>query len=456
MIGRVFDSFVEGSPVSVMFRATLERLLSAERMDAIFAQAATRQKAGELLFSTCVDLMTLVVARVRKSVHAAYRAQAERVGVSVQSVYNKLAGVEPAVSERMIATTAVDLADAMQRMRGRPRTPLPGYDVRILDGNYLAGTEHRLDELRSLGAAALPGMTLCLFDPPWGLVREVVACEDGHANERGLVDRMLPRAEAGQCWVADRNFCIHAVLFGLAERQASFVIRQHPQVVGELSGRRRKAGKTTDATLEEQSLRVTRADGRTLELRRVTVTLDQPTRFGETELHLLSNLPPRVSAARMAATYRNRWSVETAFMHLATVLRSEVGTLGYPDAALFGFCIGLLLYNALAFLQTALRRAHPRQAGARDFSMYYLADEISGVYRGMMIAIPPDHWHRAFAALTPQKFADALLDVARRVDVAPLLANPPPKKSVPIKRQSGQRGKHVSTQQILMKRSKTR
>jgi IS4 transposase len=453
MIGRVFDAFLAGSPVSVMFRATLERVLSADRMDVIFAEAATRQKVGELLFSTCVDLMALVVARVRKSVHAAYRAQADRVGVSVQSVYNKLAGIEPRVSEQMTTTTAADLTEAMRRMRVRPQTPLPGYDVRILDGNYLSGTEHRLEELRTLGAAALPGMTLCLFDPQWQLVRDVVACEDGHANERGLVDRVLPKAEAGQCWVADRNFCIHAVLFGLARRQAFLVIRHHPQVVGELLGRRRKAGRAADGTLYEQPLRVTGDDGQILVLRRVTVVLDRPTRFGETEVHLLANLPQRVSAVRIAATYRNRWSIETAFMHLATVLRSEVNTLGYPDAALFGFCIGLLLYNVLAFLESALRTAHPRRTGAQALSMYYLADEISGVYRGMMIAVPAAHWRKAFAELTPQEFADSLLMIAKRVDLAQFRANPPPRKKPPPKRQSGHRGNHVSTYKILQKRT---
>jgi IS4 transposase len=455
MLSRVFDPFLAGSPVSVMYRATLERILSAERMDAIFAQTAARQKAGELLFSSCVDLMALVVAKVRKSVHAAYRVQAERVGVSFQSVYNKLAGIEPAVSERMTALTAADLAEAMRRMGVRPQEPLAGYDVRVLDGNYLAGTEHRLQELRTLGAAALPGMTLCLFDPQWGLVRDVVAWEDGHANERGLVDRVLPKAEAGQCWLADRNFCIHAMLFGLAERQAFFVIRQHPQVVGELQGRRRRAGRTTDAALYEQSLRVQRRD-QVLTLRRITIVLDQPTRFGESEVHLLANLPSRVSAARIAAAYRERWSLETAFMHLATVLRSEVNTLGYPDAALFGFCIGLLLYNALAFLQAALRTAQPRTAGRRVLSMYYLADEISGVYRGMMIAVPAERWRQAFAELTPQEFADAILAIAKKVDLAQFLANPPPVKTTPPKRQSGQRGKHVSTCKILQQRTSRR
>lgn len=298
-------------------------------------------------------------------------------------------------------------------------------------------------------------MTLCLFDPQWGLVRDVVAWEDGHANERGLVDRILPKAEAGQCWLADRNFCIHAVLFGLAERQAFFVVRQHPQVVGELQGRRRRAGRTTDAALYEQSLSVKRRD-QVLALRRITIVLDQPTRFGESEIHLLANLPSRVSAARIAAAYRERWSLETAFMHLATVLRSEVNTLGYPDAAIFGFCIGLLLYNALAFLQAALRTAQPRKTGRRALSMYHLADEISGVYRGMMIALPAQRWRQAFAELSPQEFADAILAIAKKVHLAQFLATPPPTKTTPPKRKSGQREKHVSTCKILQQRSSLR
>jgi IS4 transposase len=454
MVGGVFKAFLEGSPVSVMFRATLERILSPQKMDAVFAKAATRQKAGELLFSTCVDLMALVVARTRKSVHAAYRAQAERVGVSVRSVYNKLAGIEPHVSEQMTASTAAEMAAVMQQMQVRPRTLLPGYDVRILDGNYLAGTEHRLEELRTLGAAALPGMTLCVFDPQRQLVRDVVVCEDGHANERGLVDRVLPKVEAGQCWVADRNFCTYAVLFGVAARQAFFVVRHHPQVVGELLGRRQAAGRGEAGDLFEQPLRVISRDGQTLVLRRVTVVLDQPTRFGETEIHLLANLPRQVSAAHVAAVYQNRWSIETAFMHLATVLRSEVNTLGYPDAALFGFCVGLLLYNALAFLQAALRTAQRRKAKDRPLSMYYLADEISGVYRGMMIAIPAPHWREAFAALTPEEFAATLLAMAKQVDLDKFLANPSSVNKPPPKRQSGRRGNHVSTHKILQARKK--
>jgi IS4 transposase len=453
MLGSVFEAFLKASPVSVLYRAAIERALSPERLDALFARTAERQRVGELMFSTCVDLMTLVVARVRKSVHAAHRAHSDRLGVSVRSLYNKLAGIEPCVTEELVAATAADLAAVMAAMKALRRAPLAGYEVRVLDGNYLGGTEHRLAELRPLGAAALPGMTLCLYDPQRNLVNSIIACEDGHANERGLIGRVLLKAEPGQCWVADRNFSVCSFLFGLSEREAYFVVRQHPQLVGQPVGRVKKGGRAGDAALSEQSLRVTNPRGETLLLRRVSLHLAQPTRFGDREVHLLTNLPAGVTAGQVAGVYRDRWSIETAFMHLATVLRSEVNTLGYPDAALFAFGIGLLLYNVLALLEAAVETAQPRRACRdRRLSPYYLADEISGVYRGMMIAVPPPYWRDAFAGLSPAQFARELLAIARRVEVQPLLANPPPKKTAPTPKTRGTRGAHVATQRLLQKR----
>ena len=44
--------------------------------------------------------------------------------------------------------------------------------VRSLDGNHLGGTAHRLVELRTMRAAALPGQTLVVRDPELGLVTE--------------------------------------------------------------------------------------------------------------------------------------------------------------------------------------------------------------------------------------------------------------------------------------------
>ena len=112
-------------------------------------------------------------------------------------------------------------------MGGERAAWLPGYPVKILDGNHLAGTEHRLKELRTIGAGALPGHALVVLDPQAMLVTDVFPCEDGHAQERSLLDQVLETIRPGEVWIADRNFCTTGFLFGIARRGGSFVIRQH-------------------------------------------------------------------------------------------------------------------------------------------------------------------------------------------------------------------------------------
>jgi IS4 transposase len=60
----------------------------------------------------------------------------------------------------------------------------------------------------------------------------------------------------------------------------------------------------------------------------------------------------------VAELYRGRWTIETAFQELARDLNSEINALGYPKAALFGFCVALVLYNAVALMRAALRGVH--------------------------------------------------------------------------------------------------
>ena len=63
---------------------------------------------------------------------------------------------------------------------------------------------------------------------------------------------------------------------------------------------------------------------------------------GETEIHILTTLPPADAPTRqVAALYAARWTIETAFHPLTLELQCEVDTLGYPKAALFGFCVAL-------------------------------------------------------------------------------------------------------------------
>src|SRR5436305_3446002 len=95
LLGPVFERFVQHSPISVMARGLLEHALIPAELDALFERTAERQYTKELLFSTAVELLTLVVTRVRPSVHAAFQAQRADIPVSITSVYNKLDGIEP-------------------------------------------------------------------------------------------------------------------------------------------------------------------------------------------------------------------------------------------------------------------------------------------------------------------------------------------------------------------------
>jgi len=460
-LGDVLDRFAEESPISVMFRASLENVFSAERLDALFAETAQRQKNKRLLFSMCVDLMAVVAAKIRPSVRAAYLRKREALGISVAAVYDKLAGIEPEVSRRLVQATASDLAQTIRSMGGEKPSPLPGYEVRIVDGNHLPGSEHRLKELRTLGAAALPGHALAILDPQALLIEDVVPCEDGHAHERTLLPELATLARPGQCWIADRAFCTIAFLTSLHRRGARFVVRQHGQLKGRLVGERRELGRVETGMVYEQPIEIGPAEN-PLRLRRITVELDRPTRDGDRELHVLTDLPESPAGALsgmeidgrlVAEVYRERWTVETAFQHLAVALRSEVRTLGYPDAALFGFCTAVALYNVLSAIRAALRVAHRLDEKRRTVSMQNVAEEVAGVSRGLSIAVPEERWS-LFEALSPDELGRELLNLARKADVRCYLARPARPKRPPPKRTSGGRGKHVSVQRLLDQRPK--
>ena len=64
---------------------------------------------------------------------------------------------------------------------------LPGYRIKIIDGNAIAATEHRLKPLRDINSAPLPGQSLVVLDPSLMLAVDVFPCVDGHAQERSSV-----------------------------------------------------------------------------------------------------------------------------------------------------------------------------------------------------------------------------------------------------------------------------
>src|SRR5206468_7884530 len=224
MLGKVFARFVEKSPLSVMVRGTLERVLGAEQLEAWFARTAQKQYTRTVLFSTVYDILSHVVFRMKPSVRAAYRDQQDKVGASLISLSNKLNGVETHTSAELVRYSAAVLAPLIEQLDGARAPWLPGYRVKIIDGNCIEASDRRLKALRAVQGGAMPGKSLVVYEPAHGLVRDVFPCEDGHAQERSLFGALRETIQTGDLWIADRNFCTCALLCAIDRRGACFII----------------------------------------------------------------------------------------------------------------------------------------------------------------------------------------------------------------------------------------
>jgi hypothetical protein len=452
IFGEVFERFVASCPGCVMFRALMDHMFAPAKLDALFHRAAEKQYERELLFSTLVDLVSQVVTRSSKSVHAAYVKARARISVSVRALYDKLDHVEPCTSRALVQHTAEQARKLIDDTEGCCEPLIKGYRVRILDGNHLGKTEHRLGVLRGTAAGALPGQCLVLLDPQRMVIEDVFPCEDAHAQERSLLTEVLPTIRPRDLVIDDRNFCTLAFLFAVMARKAYFITRQHGRMPWTPRGKPRHIGRTETGQVYEQDIELRDpATGEPKRVRRVTVKLKKPTRDGDMEIHVLTNLPAsRVSAVKVARLYQRRWTLEAAFNELTLHLRCEINTLGYPKAALFAFCVAACCYNLLATIKGALRGVHSEEVLKNDFSNFFLADEINGNYRGMMVALPPTKWE-VFQTLSTKAMAAQLKRWARCVDLQNYPKHPRgPKK--PKRKCPNAQFHHVSTWKLLEER----
>ncbi len=449
LLDQVFERFIQESPVSVMVRGLLEKALCPKKLDQLFKQSAKAQYTRELLFSTVVNLMSLVVCGIYPSVHAAHQAKTKEVGVSVTSIYNKLNGIEPFVSAQLVRDTANEMEATIRHLNASLPDLLPGYRVKILDGNVLAATEHRLKVLRQTNSAPMPGKSLVVLDPALMLAVDVFPCEDGHAQERSLLTSVLPSVEGGDVWIADRNFCTNKFLFGIADREGYFVIREHQCLSWHPQTELQQCASVEGRQVFEQTISLSDDDGQLLLVRRVQVHLAEPTRDGDQDIFILTNLPVKAASATLITQlYRKRWTLETLFQVLTQTLGCEIKTLGYPKAALFAFCVALVAYNVLSVVKAALRSVYSTAVIEEEVSSYYLADEIQGTYRGMMIAIAPQEW-RCFEQFNFIQLATVLKDLASFVQLKAFRRHPRgPKKPQP-KRTRPKNKPHVSTAKLL-------
>jgi len=88
-----------------------------------------------------------------------------------------------------------------------------------------------------------------------------------------------------------------------------------------------------------------------------------------------------------------------------------------------------------------------------EVSGFYIADEISGVFRGMMIAIPDKEW-KVFRQYTRAEFIQFLIRLSANVKLSVFRKHPRGPKKKPKKRKSDPKTPHVSTAKLIAMRKK--
>jgi hypothetical protein len=117
LLETIFAPFVKERPICVMARAVLERLLDAPRLDALLARTAQQQYAGDILFSSLVQLMSEVVLGVHPTVHTAYQANKEAIKVLTTALYNKLDRIETGVAAALVRDSAALAESVVKALR---------------------------------------------------------------------------------------------------------------------------------------------------------------------------------------------------------------------------------------------------------------------------------------------------------------------------------------------------
>jgi Transposase DDE domain len=442
--------FVEDAPVAVMTRVAVDRMTEGTSIDLILDEVAEGQYTREFMLGHFVHVMCDVTCGFRKSVRQAFLKRDLEQVASISAFYRKLARMESAVPAAIVRQTTGRARELISAAGGLMPEPVPGYAARILDGNILTGTEHRITELRSTRSATLPGMSLAVYEPASGLVLDVILEENAHTQERALLDQVV--IEPDQLWIMDRNFCVRSFVFRISRARAFFLVRWHASAMPfEPIGTLRSVGRCDGGEIFEQDIWVDDPEckDRRYRLRRIVLRLDQPTRNDDTQIILITNLPNTVSAELCCSAYRGRWQIEGHFQRLTDLLHCEIPTLGYPRAALFAFAMSVVAGNGLAIVKGSLRAVHGDEM-VNEISNHALVKDSAEVYPGMMIAAPPPIWS-FLGHCSLEQVAGLLTALAANVRVDRMLRSKRGPKKKATKKSSGSRMHHLATKKLLDK-----
>jgi hypothetical protein len=446
------EAAIEVSPLTVLVRGVLEWACPDSFFEEVFdCQCRPKQWNRKLTISAIAWLMLAVVAGVRRSVFAAFQADqasdSPSITATASALYAKYGRIDPRFTTAVVRRSAERMFDLLTTAGVKGPFGWEGYRIIVLDGTDLGGTEHRLKPLRAIKAAGLPGRFVAAYDLATGLVVDAVASEDAYTSERALVRAIVMAAVVNNLFVADRHFSTTEILFGIMDRRAFFVIRQHESLRWRPLKEACVVGRVATGEVWEQPIVVEETDtGACRRMRRIILKLDTPTDEGDAEIVLLSNLE-RVSALRICDLYRDRWTIERHFALVKTVLHGEIEGLGHPRAALFAMGMALVAANALSVVKHALRVTHGQEEFEK-LSGYYMADEVAGNYRAVDVLVGETEWE-ALTSMPAEEFWEWSRAVGSRVRTRALHKHPRgPKKPQPP-RSSGKERHHYSTYRLI-------
>lgn len=452
-----FDAAITVSPFTTLVRGVIDWMFPGSAWTRLHEDLAPQCRTRSLSIDAVCSLMVQVVSGSRRSVFASFTADQSRgtptIEASYQALYGKLGRMAPEFSCGLVRASAQRLTSLM-KVAGCEELPgWKGYRIRMIDGTQPNGSEHRLEVLRRLRAAGLPCRLVVLFDPALRMCVDAEANEDAYASEQVMAEPLFARARAKDLFVGDRHYCVTRLFLQMHDRQAYFVIRQHlPQLILKELGKAKRIGRVETGMVWEQPVQVTDGKtGRSMKLRRVIIKLDEPTENGDTEVRLLTNLPARKNAKKIARLYRKRWSIERHFDFIKNNLNGQIESLGQPRASIFAMCLSMVAGNALAVVKQTIASMHGEDE-VEQLSGYYLADEIAGNYRAVSALLTPSVLAE-LSELSAKRFWAWCRRVGREISLIALYAHPRGPKQPPPRKKSGKDRHHYSTHRLQIEQN---
>lgn len=446
----LLEKFIRKCPFAVITRVLTEAFIS-RHLDGVFEENREHQYENQLKFSALAFAVADVTLNFCENLNQAYKQHREQLAVAITSFYEKVRCIRPALSEAVVRDSALRVVELQDALDYQPWQVLPGYRCFDVDGNHLPRTDKRLKALRDSPGAPLPGKVVARFDLQRQIFDRAYLLVDSHDQELATCDRLVEDLEPNDLLIADRHYCIVAFFEKIAAAAGFFVIRHHGRLKGKLIGKRQRIGEIETGVVYEQRMKLS-AKQDSMEVRRVTVALHQPTRDGDKEIQILSNLPMTVSGLQIAEVYRLRWEEETAFHVLQMTLTCESSSLGHPHAALFLFCMSMLAFNLRQVIFAALYCEHSEET-VSELSEFHVSVDVSRYTDGMLVVLDDAFWKKYVPTNTPD-LAKLLRRLSRDIDLAAYRKSRRGAKKKNAKRSKNAQSKHVSTAKRLKLKKK--